>query len=340
MSGPRGSRRRRTPLAAILATVALTTVGCGAASTAAVPPVRAPVVLPGGASAYAAGAPAGSADSCGGVPVEASRPALPAVPPPGAMPTGSYEAAIYQRGYLIAGVDQNTYLFGYRDPATGALSGFDIDMLHQVSQAIFGDPNKIRFVVVANADRVSAAQTGRVDVVAETMTITCSRKQSVAFSTVYFEAGQRILVPNGSRISGSTGLAGQRVCAPAGSTSLTNLAALPVSPKPTLTQVANQSDCLVLLQQDQVDAISTDDTILDGFAAQDPNVGLVGPAFTKEPYGMAMSRAHPEFTAFVNAVLAAERANGTWASIYSRWLGPFDGGKVPAPPVASYNPGG
>ena len=66
--------------------------------------------------------------------------------------------------------------------------------------------------------------------------------------------------------------------------------------------VNDETDCLVMLQQGQVDAVSTDDAILIGLAAQDPNVKIVGATFSSEPYGMAISKAHPEFTSFVNGV--------------------------------------
>jgi len=89
-------------------------------------------------------------------------------------------------------------------------------------------------------------------------------------------SGQRILVPAGSSITGPKDLGGKRVCASAGSTSLQNLVALRVSPRVQPIAVANQSDCLVMLQQGEVDAISTDDTILQGLAAQDPNLKLAG----------------------------------------------------------------
>jgi len=68
-----------------------------------------------------------------------------------------------------------------------------------------------------------------------------------------------------------------------------------------------------MLQQGQVDAISTDDTILAGLAKQDPTTQIVGDAFTSEPYGLAMNSDATEFTRFVNGVLARMRADGTWA---------------------------
>jgi polar amino acid transport system substrate-binding protein len=252
------------------------------------------------------------------------------------MPAGSWMAHIQAQGYLQVGVDQNTYLWGYRDPATGELTGFDIDVLRLISQAIFGSPDDIRPTIVPNADRVAAVQSGEVDVVAETMTINCEREQSVDFSTVYYEAGQRILVPVNSAISGPQDLGGKRVCATKGSTSLQNLVAPSMPAHIQTWAVDNETDCLVLLQQGQVDAVSTDDAILEGLAAQDPNTRIVGPAFTQEPYGLAISKAHPDFTSFVNGVLATARADGAWAAMYSKWLGPFTGGVVPLPPAATY----
>jgi polar amino acid transport system substrate-binding protein len=321
--------------AGALCLVAIGLAGCGGSSQTPVAAVSASPVVPAGSSFNPPAAASGPAvnNNCNAT---ASLPPVPNLPTPGLMPAGSYVAKILEAGHLTAGVDQSTYLWGYRDPQTGQLSGFDIDMLHQVSQAIFGNPNRIRFIVIPNSDRIPAVQSGEVDIVAETMTINCQRKQQVDFSSVYYNAGQRILAPVGSRITGVSSLAGKRVCATAGSTSLQNLQALKVAPRVRPVSAVNNADCLVLLQQGQVDAISTDDTILQGLAAQDPNLQLVGSAFTAEPYGMAISKSHPDFVAFVNAVLARERADGTWAAIFKRWLGRFDGGRVPAPPKATY----
>jgi polar amino acid transport system substrate-binding protein len=279
------------------------------------------------------------------------------------MPSGSLMAAIQRRGHLNVGVDQNTDLWGYRDLSTGDLSGFDIDILRQVAQAIFGssDPKYFNTVIVKNTDRVDAVKSGRVDILAETMTINCERKQSihpqpekccVEFSSVYYEAGQSILVPENSSITGKQDLGGKRVCAEAGATSLKNLVK-PGAGMPSNIQIwatANNSDCLVMLQQHQVDAISTDDAILLGLQAQDPNTHLVGGTFSNEPYGLAISKAHPGFTSFVNGVLAQVRANGTcgapvpaagpscWAQIYNTYLLPHlpGGSTTPEPPAACY----
>jgi polar amino acid transport system substrate-binding protein len=323
---------RRGVVSVLVGASAIALGACGTASPSKAAATKAVTVLPKGAEVVHPSPPPPSCDATASL----SPPAT--MPTPGQMPKGSYMAQIQARGYLKVGVAQDTYLWGYRDPVTGQLTGFDIDMLRQISNAIFGsaDPKYIHFVIVPNADRVQAVQQGEVDVVAETMTINCAREKLVDFSTVYYEAGQRILVPANSTITGPQDLAGKRVCAPAGSTSLENLVAQDMPRHVQLWAVNDTTDCLVMLQQGQVDAISTDDAILFGLRAQDPNTKIVGGAFSSEPYGMAISKSHPDFTSFVNGVLAQVRADGTWAQIYDIYLQPAIGGTAPPPPVAAY----
>jgi polar amino acid transport system substrate-binding protein len=307
----------------------------GACGTAAVdhtaPPTPVGVIPKGAQIVHLAPTPTSTDESCNPTASLAPPPAMPA---PGNMPQGSYMAQILARGSLRVGVDQNTDLWGYRDPATGLLTGFDVDMLQQVGQAIFGAPGHVDYVIVPNADRAKYVQDGKVDVLAETMTINCARWKLVDFSTVYYEAGQQILVPTTSDIASYKDLAGKRVCAPAKSTSLQNLANLREHIQ--LWAVANNTDCLVMLEQGQVDAISTDDTILQGLRAQDPKTKLVGQTFSSEPYGMAINKAHSDFTRFVNGVLAQVRADGMWANIYDENLSSVTAMPAPSPPPASY----
>lgn len=347
MTAARFGMRRTPPMLAGVALAALLLSACGTSGTGrpgsdlngTLPPV-----MPKGAQAVQVSASSSATDNtCNGGHPTASLAPLGPLPIPGQMPAGSYMATIAARGYLVAGVDQNTLLWGYRDPKTGDLTGFDIDMVSQISDAIFGDstPAHLHLVVVPNANRISAVESGAVDVVAETMTITCPREQSVDFSTEYYDAGQELLVPKNSGIASERDLAGKRVCASQGSTSLTNLAnlnqTLGLEPSLQLWEVPNQTDCLVMLQQGQVDAISTDDTILEGLAAQDPQTELVtGVRISDEPYGMAISKQNPDFTRFVNAVLAQERANGTWAAIWNHWLSAPLHRSAPTPPAALY----
>jgi polar amino acid transport system substrate-binding protein len=241
---------------------------------------------------------------------------------------GSFMAKIRARGYLVAGVDQSTYHFGFLNPLTGQIEGFDIDMIRAVAKAIFGNADKVVFKAISDAQRIPDVTSGAVDIVAHTMTITCARLKDVDFSSVYFDAAQRVLVLKDSPAQSLAALRGQKVCATTGSDSvdvIEEARAIPV-------QVPYWTDCLVQLQQGDVAAISTDDSILDGLAAQDPWTKLVGPRLTDEPYGLAISQQHPDFVRFVNAVLAQLRTDGQWAASYAHWVGT----PVPAPPPAQY----
>jgi polar amino acid transport system substrate-binding protein len=255
--------------------------------------------------------------------------------PPTVTP-GSFMAQIRAQGFLIAGVDQSTYHFGYLNPLDGQIEGFDIDMIKAVALAIFGSPGHVVYKAISDAQRIPDILNGTVDIVAHTMTITCARLRQVDFSSVYFDAHQRVLVLKNSAADGLSGLGGEKVCATSGSDSATVIsryhATSPVAGPPVLVTVPYWTDCLVKLQQYQVAAISTDDSILDGLAAQDPFTKVVGPKLTDEPYGLALSKQHPDFVRFVNAVLARERADGAWARSYAHWVGT----PVPPPPAVGY----
>jgi len=179
-----------------------------------------------------------------------------------------------------------------------------------------------------DAQRIRDTADGTVDIVAHTMTITCDRLKMIDFSSVYFEAHQKVLVLKNSSATSLDDLHGQKVCATSGSDSLARISqhhAIPV-------KVTYWTDCLVRLQQGRVAAISTDDSILDGLAAQDPWTKIIGKPLTDEPYGLAISKQHPEFVRFVNAVLQQLRTDGQWKASYAHWLGH----PVPNPPSAQY----
>jgi polar amino acid transport system substrate-binding protein len=276
-----------------------------------------------------AGAPQAVDTSCN--PRASLRPSG-ALPAPGKMPAGSTMAKIQAKGRLVLGTSQDTLLFSSRNPFSGQVEGFDVDMARQIAQAIFGDPNKIQIKVIGYDKRVSSVVDGAVDIVADTMTANCARWKDVDFSTIYYNAGQKVLVSSTSAAKSINDLGGKKVCAASGSTSYDNIAKVPT--KPIAVAKPAFGDCLVAFQQNQVDAISTDDTILAGMAAQDPYARVIGPRFTDEPYGMATSKQTPDFTRFVNAVLEKNKQNGTWAATYKRWLGAF--GAPPQPPKAEY----
>jgi polar amino acid transport system substrate-binding protein len=246
----------------------------------------------------------------------------------------SYMAEIREMGRLTVGVDQDTRPFGFRDPRTGKIDGLDVDLLRAVARSIFdvpaGEPidDKIDFRAISTSERISAVARGDVDIVASLITATCERQRAAGLSSVYYRAQQDVLVRNGDAITSIEDLAGKRVCAAAGSTSLVQFRRL--VPTARMHPVAARTDCLVALQDGVVDAITADDTILLGFRDQDANTQVLGTSnLSDEPYVLAVAKGHPEFVRFVNAVLQRMR-EGELQGLYQRWLG-ADAPPVPEP---------
>jgi polar amino acid transport system substrate-binding protein len=256
------------------------------------------------------------------------------LPSPNALPSGSTMAKIKKRGRLVAGVSADTYLLASRNPFTGEIEGFDIDMVKAVAQAIFGNANKYQLRVITAAQRIPALQKGEVDIVARNMTINCDRWKDIAFSTEYYRSGQKILVRKGSKANSVTDLSGQKVCAPIGTSSMDNL--IKEAPEAIPVGADTHTGCLVLFQEGQVAAITGDDTVLAGLAAQDPYAVVPDQrAFTAEPYGLGFNAKDVDFVRFVNARLDEMRTDGEWRSIYNRWLRDVLG-PAPDPPRPVY----
>lgn len=251
---------------------------------------------------------------------------------PGAVRSGGALADIVARGRLIVGVDPNANLFSFRDPTTGTLMGFGVDVAREVARDLFADASKIEFRLQSSADRLETLENNQVDLVVPTTSVTCELAGRVAFSTVYLEAFQRLLVRPESGISGPADLARRRVCTHIDTPYFDVVRRS--APKATIVAVPNWADCLVALQQRQVDAASTDDVILAGLAVQDPNHEIVGPHLASAPYGVAVNKHNEDLLRFVNGTLERLRTDGTWMSLYNRWLAPL--GLVAGPPAPTY----
>jgi len=250
-------------------------------------------------------------------PTPSLRPTGP-LPPPGAMPAGSFMQQIQRRGLLAVGVEENAPGFGYRAPS-GGISGLDVDLAREVARAIFGDPNAIRFRALSSAQRIAAVADGEVDIVASLLSITCPRWQQVDFTAQYYGANQAVLVRADSTIRSVHDLNGQKVCATVGSTSMLNIKKL--APDAQIVPVALRTDCLAALEQGTVDAITNDDTILAGFQTQTPfPTRLLPEQLEHEPYGMAIATSHPDFVQFVNAVLEKLQTSGRWTQLVNKHI--------------------
>ncbi|GJN98996.1 ABC transporter substrate-binding protein [Mycobacterium marinum] len=241
-------------------------------------------------------------------------------------------ADIRARGRLIVGLDIGSNLFSFRDPITGEITGFDVDIASEVARDIFGGPTHVEYRILSAAERITALQSSQVDVVVKTMTITCERRKLVNFSTVYLDANQRILTSRDSPIFKVSDLSGKRVCVARGTTSLRRIRE--IAPPPVIVSVVNWADCLVALQQREIDAVSTDDTILAGLVEEDPYLHIVGPNMANQPYGIGINMDNTGLVRFVNGTLERIRNDGTWNTLYRKWLSVL--GPAPAPPRPRY----
>jgi ABC-type amino acid transport substrate-binding protein len=233
---------------------------------------------------------------------------------------------IQEEGEIAIGVKYDVPPFGFRNPTSGDIEGFDIDFGQAVADALGVEP---RFTEAISDNRIPFIQDGTVDLVLSTMTINEERAEEIGFTDPYFIARGRILVPEDSEITDVETLAGNRVCTALGSTYEDTLRE--EAPEAELRLVDTYSECLELLQNGAVDAISTDDVILTGMIIQDDSLRLVGDDLTIEPYGGGFAKGDEQFSQFLNGVLEDYKGDGRWAAAYQEWLGQFTGEKQEPP---------
>lgn len=229
-------------------------------------------------------------------------------------------AKIKERGKLLVGVKYDTRLFGLKDPATGKVDGFDVDISKAIAKKILGDENAIELKEVTSKTRIPMLNNGEIDMVVATMTITEERKKEVDFSDVYFQAGQSLLVKKGSPITGLESVTKDtKILGSKGATSIKNIKEK--VPGVTVLEFDNYQDAFSALKAGQGDALTTDDAILYGMASQDPGFEVVGKPFTDEPYGIAVQKGNTDVVQAINDTLAELKANGEYDAIYTKWIG-------------------
>ncbi|WP_310833214.1 glutamate ABC transporter substrate-binding protein [Paenibacillus pedocola] len=229
-------------------------------------------------------------------------------------------AKIKERGKLLVGVKYDTRLFGLKDPASGNVEGFDIDISKAIAKHILGDENAIELKEVTSKTRIPMLNNGEIDMVVATMTITEERKKEVDFSDVYFQAGQSLLVKKGSPITGLESVTKDtKILGSKGATSIKNIKEK--VPGVTVLEFDNYQDAFAALKAGQGDALTTDDAILYGMASQDDGYEVVGKPFTDEPYGIAVQKGNTDVVKAINDTLAELKANGEYDAIYTKWIG-------------------
>jgi ABC-type amino acid transport substrate-binding protein len=231
---------------------------------------------------------------------------------------GTTMAKLQQKGEITVGVKFDVPPFGFKNPQTGDVEGFDVDVGRAVADELGVKP---KFIEAISDNRIPFLQQGTVDLILSTMTINAERDQEIDFSEPYYVARGSILVPKDSPIKGIDDLAGRRVCTALGSTYEATLREK--APKSERKLVDSYSECFELIQNKAVHAISTDDVILAGMIIQDPNLKLVGGALTTEPYGAGIKEGDMEFQRFVSGVIAKMKSDRRWARLYDKWVGRY-----------------
>jgi putative glutamine transport system substrate-binding protein len=228
-------------------------------------------------------------------------------------------AQIKDRDKIVIGVKHDTRLFGLKNPSSGEVEGFDVDIAKQLAKEILGDESKVEFKEVTSKTRIPLLNNGDIDAIVATMTITEERKKEVEFTDVYFEAGQSLLVKKGSKIKSIKDLnKGTKVLAVKGSTSAINIREK--APETTVLEFENYAEAFTALKTKQGDALTTDDAILYGMADEDPSYELVGGTFTEEPYGIAVKKGNIELVDALNEALKKIRDSGKYDEIHNKWI--------------------
>jgi ABC-type amino acid transport substrate-binding protein len=245
---------------------------------------------------------------------------------PTEFPAGSTMAELQEAGEITIGVKFDVPPFGFKNPQTDEVEGFDVDLGKAIADELGVEPN---FIEAISDNRIPFLVDGTADLILSTMTITTDRDAEIDFSIPYYIAEGRVLVPEDSDITGVEDLSGATVCTATGSTYEENLAQN--APDAELRLVDTYSECLELIQTDSVDAVSTDDVILTGMIIQDDSLKLVGDGYTTEPYGAGIAEGDAEFKEFVDGVIGDYLSDGRWAAAYETWIGQYTGESTDPP---------
>jgi len=222
---------------------------------------------------------------------------------------------------------------GLKEP-NGTFSGFDVDVATYVAGKLGYKPNQIDFVETKSADRENALQRGDVKFIVASYSITDERKQKVDFAGPYFLAHQDLLVKQDSKITKGTDLNGKKLCSVTGSTSAQKI--VKIAPKVNLKENSGYSECVASLQSGAVDALTTDDSILAGYAAQSQYKGqfkLLGLKLSNENYGIGVKKGDTATLNKINDALKTMVSDGTWKKDVEKNFGPAQYKYEPAPKI-------
>jgi len=239
--------------------------------------------------------------------------------------------ALAAKGTVTVGVKGDQPNLGFKDPTTNTYSGFDIEITKMIAADLGIAPGKITYKEIPSKNRETALANGEVDYYVGTYTINDDRKKQVSFAGPYFLAHQDLLVRDGDdSIKGADDLDGKNVCSATGSTPIERIKS--DYPKAKTTEFDVYSKCVTALLNEQVDAVTTDDAILAGYAAQyKGKLKVVGTTFSDEPYGVGVKLGDKALQDAIASSLKRHEGNGDYEKAYDATLG-GSGKAMPAIP--------
>lgn len=225
---------------------------------------------------------------------------------------------IEQKGKIVIGVRDDASPFGFRDK-NGVLVGYDIDLARILAQNILGNSSAVEFVPVTASNRIMKLNSGEVDCLIATMSITNQRQQILDFSVPYYMAGQAILVRSTSKATSLRDFEGNKLIIVYGSTSERNLRSN--VPEVTVLGYKTYNDAYKALKSGKAEGIVADDTILLNFALNDKSVKLLPKRYSKEPYAIAFRKGQQSarLISKTNYVIENLQSTGKLNRLQEKW---------------------
>jgi glutamate transport system substrate-binding protein len=248
-------------------------------------------------------------------------------------PAGSAMDKLQKAGKVTIGIKIDQPGIGLKDPSSGKYTGFDVEMGKIIAADLGLRADQITFTEAVSANRETFIGNGTVDLVIASYSITDARKQKVSFAGPYLETDQDLLVGKASKIAALTDLTGKKVCSAKGSTSFKNIQTN--IPQATAVGLDTYSQCVDQLGTGQVDAVTTDGAILQGYAAKSAGQLKYLPVSVnpdKQHYGIGLNKDDKVFRDWLDDQLTKAYGDGTWAAAYTATLGQA-GTAAPQPPA-------
>ena len=244
---------------------------------------------------------------------------------------GTRMKELAEAGTINVGVKYDQPGLGFKDAASDIPTGFDVEMAKVLVASLGIDPNdteKVKYVETISDNREPFLEDGTVDLVLASYSITDERRQVVGQAGPYLVTGQQLMVKKGSDIRSVADLKGKEVCSVTGSTSLENVEAEGAKP----VGFDTYSECVEKVLDGTVSAMSTDGTILAGYAAQNEgDLKVVGEQFSEERIGVGYSQDYPEMCQWIVDTITEAYEDGTYEEAFNATLGP-SGVEVPELP--------